>query len=77
MMILWQLLQQIYLTPAGDWGLALTVDAAINAGNSGGPVVDPLTGRMNLGRLRVGMGLPYSGRFLSYFDYFAGLRASK
>ncbi|CAJ1357633.1 unnamed protein product [Effrenium voratum] len=26
--------------------LALTVDAAINAGNSGGPVVDPLTGRM-------------------------------
>eukprot|EP00913_Durusdinium_trenchii_P035372 g33102.t1 len=28
--------------------LALTVDAAINAGNSGGPVVDPLTGRMSL-----------------------------
>ncbi|CAE8594661.1 unnamed protein product, partial [Polarella glacialis] len=27
-------------------GLALTVDAAINAGNSGGPVVDPLSGRM-------------------------------
>lgn len=26
--------------------LALTVDAAINAGNSGGPVVDPRTGRM-------------------------------
>lgn len=26
--------------------LAMTVDAAINAGNSGGPVVDPLTGRM-------------------------------
>lgn len=27
-------------------GLALTVDAAINAGNSGGPVVDPASGRM-------------------------------
>jgi len=27
-------------------GLALTVDAAINAGNSGGPVVDPVSGRM-------------------------------
>jgi len=26
--------------------MALTVDAAINAGNSGGPVVDPITGRM-------------------------------
>jgi len=27
-------------------GLALTVDAAVNAGNSGGPVVDPSSGRM-------------------------------
>lgn len=60
-------------------GLALTVDAAINvdleafvsigaeAGNSGGPVVDPLTGRMTLGSNCFRQSLGENGAKLSYY----------
>ena len=63
-------------------GLALTVDAAINvdleafvsigaqAGNSGGPVVDPLTGRMTLGSNCFRQSLGENGAKLSYCHYY-------